>query len=335
MFGRSAEELTSAPVAQFTHPDDVAATAEYFRTAGDPDTPRQIEKRYLHKSGRAVWARVSYSVVHDANGEPSHVVSQIEDISKRRESDRALLEAFETDRAATERLRRLDRIRAEMASTVSHELRTPLTSAAGYVELLAEGDAGPLTAEQRQMLDIVARSLSRLDGIVDDVLDIAAPDSPEPRPLRRARLSTVLHSAVAAVAIQAATRGQDLIIQDELDSAEVLGDPGRLERAVVNLLTNALKFTPEDGKIIVRGTADRGRGDDQCDGHRHGHLRRGPGPHLRAPLPRRPDAAPGASGSGLGLAIVQTITTQYGGRVSVDSALGAGATFTLTLPLAE
>ena len=95
----------------------------------------------------------------------------------RRESDQALLDAFETDREANERLKQLERVRSEMASTVSHELRTPLTSAAGYVELLVEGDAGPLTDEQRDMLDTVARSLSRLDGIVDDVLGMASPAS--------------------------------------------------------------------------------------------------------------------------------------------------------------
>ena len=128
----------------------------------------------------------------------------------RRESDQALLDAFETDREANERLKQLERVRSEMASTVSHELRTPLTSAAGYVELLAEGDAGPLTAEQRDMLDTVARSLSRLDGIVDDVLGMASPGQHGPVDPGSADLEAVLQSAVDAVALQAMTRGQDL-----------------------------------------------------------------------------------------------------------------------------
>ena len=145
-----------------------------------------------------------------------NLVTQIEDLGVRRESDQALLDAFETDREANERLKQLERVRSEMASTVSHELRTPLTSAAGYVELLVEGDAGPLTAEQRDMLDTVARSLSRLDGIVDDVLGMASPGQHGPVDPGSADLESVLQSAVDAVALQAMTRGQDLIVDNEL-----------------------------------------------------------------------------------------------------------------------
>ena len=265
---------------------------------------------------------------------PRHLVSQIEDMSLRLESDQALLDAFETDLRATEQMNRLDRVRADMASTVSHELRTPLTSAAGYVELLIEGDAGPLTTEQRTMLDTVARSLTRLDAIVDDVLSMASVDGPEPTVVEVvADLSAVLHAALAVVSLQAATRGQDLITHDELDAAKIAADPGRIERVLVNLLTNAMKFSGDDGTITVTATkdatsatitiADNGIGISAED------------------QPRiferfyRADASiePTTPGTGLGLAIVHAVTTQYGGTITVDSELGKGSTFTLVLPL--
>ena len=333
LFGRTADELTSMKVVELTHPDDRELTQTRFEHALDEDMPHRIEKRYLHKSGRTIWASVSYSVVNDDQGRPLQLVTQIEDLGARRESDQALLDAFETDREANERLRELERIRSEMASTVSHELRTPLTSAAGYVELLAEGDAGPLTGEQRDMLDTVARSLSRLDGIVDDVLGMASPGQHGPVDPGSADLEVVLLSAVDSVALQAATRGQDLICHNELCAAAVAGNAGRLERAIVNLLTNAVKFTPEDGTITVTGrrtggealieVRDSGVGISPADQDRIFER------FYRASSTI--DSVP--SGTGLGLAIAQTIATQYGGKLTVDSELGQGATFTLTLPL--
>ncbi|MGH8862491.1 MAG: ATP-binding protein [Jatrophihabitantaceae bacterium] len=333
LFGRSARELTSMKIAELTHPDDLARSGRLSETVTEPDAPHRVEKRYLHKSGRTIWASVSYSVVNDEHGKPSHLVSQIEDLGARRESDQALLDAFETDREANERLRQVERIRTDLASTVSHELRTPLTSAAGYVELLVEGDAGPLTVEQRDMLDTVARSLTRLDGIVDDVLGMAMPGQQSSLDIGSADLGAVLQSAIASVTLQAATRGQDLRVTNDLDGATVAGNSGRLERAVVNLLTNALKFTPVDGTVTVTGR--RGGGDATIEVTDTGiGIAAEDQPRIFERFYRAGTATDSTvSGAGLGLAIAQTITTQYGGRLTVDSEPDSGSTFTLTLPL--
>ena len=333
MFGRTAEELTSVKVAELTHPDDRDMTWVMFDRATDPDAPHRIEKRYLHKSGRTIWASVSYSVITDEHGTPTHLVSQIEDISDRRESDQVLLDAFETDREANERLKQLERIRSEMASTVSHELRTPLTSAAGYVELLVEGDAGPLTPEQRDMLDTVARSLTRLDGIVDDVLGMASPSHPGPLDPGSADLDAVLRSAVASVAVQAATRGQDLRTSNELAGTIVAGNASRLERVIVNLLTNAVKFTPVDGVITVVGRRHGGEATITVTDDGIGIAPEDQDRIFERFYRAAPTVNSTASGTGLGLAIAQTITTQYGGKLTVSSAPGEGSTFTLTLPV--
>ena len=316
MFGRTAEELTSIPIAELTHPDDLDLTEPCLRAVHEQGAPQRIQKRYLHKSGRTIWVTVSFSVVHDERGEPAHFISQIEDISARLESDKALLDAFETDLAATERMNKLVKMRAEMTSTVSHELRTPLTSAAGYVELLAEGDAGPLTAEQRMMLDTVSRSLARLDGIVDDVLSMANDEDPKPvLDDLVTDLSLVLQAALETLSLQAASHGLDIIVQDDLDGAEVAADPGRIERVLVNLLTNAVKFTGDDGVITVTAarTADRATIAIADNGI-------GIAKEEQARIFERfyrADNGPDQKtiGTGLGLAIVHAITTQYGGTI--------------------
>jgi PAS domain S-box-containing protein len=332
MFGRTAQELTSAPVSEFTHPHDLERTQIAFDFAVRDGAAGRVEKRYLHKSGRTVWAVVSYAVVYDDDGKPSHTISQIEDVSARRESEQALLEAYEADRAASERLAQLERMRAEMASTVSHELRTPLTSAAGYVELLSEGDAGPLNDDQRRMLGVVSRSLTRLNRIVDDVLSIA--DTAHAKSVATADAGQVVRAAMESASMQAALRGQDLIATNDVDGVIVTGDAGRLERVFVNLLSNALKFSSEDA--VVRLSAQRnGSGvsiavTDNGIGISQENQARIFERFFRVRDNGHTESAPG---SGLGLSIVHSIITQYGGTIDVDSELGKGSTFTVTLPV--
>jgi PAS domain S-box-containing protein len=337
MFGRSAAELTGSPVSEFTHPHDLERTQIAFDFAVRDGSAGRVEKRYLHKSGRTVWAVVSYAVVFDDDGKPSHTISQIEDVSARRESEQALLDAYEADRAASERLVQLERMRAEMASTVSHELRTPLTSAAGYVELLSEGDAGSLNDDQRRMLGVVSRSLTRLNHIVDDVLSIADTDNAHAAKLiATADAGQVVRAAVEATAMQAAMRGQDLIATNEVDGVVVTGDPGRLERVFVNLLSNALKFSNEDGVVrlsaqqegpaVSIAVIDNGIGISEENKERIFER------FFRVRDRSEPEPVPG---SGLGLSIVHSIVTQYGGTIDVDSELGKGSTFTVTLPVSN
>jgi PAS domain S-box-containing protein len=338
MFGRTAEELTGQPVHAFTHPDDVDRTDAAFEFAVREGVPGRVEKRYLHKSGRTIWAIVSYAVVVDDKGRPSHTISQIEDVSARRESEQALLEAYEADRAATERLAQLERMRAEMASTVSHELRTPLTSASGYVELLSEGDAGPLNDDQRRMLGVVSRSLTRLNRIVDDVLSIADTEQRQAaHPVATADAGQVVRAAVETVRMQAALRGQDLVTHNDVNDVVVIGDADRLERVFVNLLSNALKFSDEDG--VVRVSAQRTGPDvsiaiiDNGVGISEENQERIFERFFR--VHDNGDGQAAAAGSGLGLSIVHSIVTQCGGSIDVASELGKGSTFTVTLPVSS
>jgi two-component system sensor histidine kinase BaeS len=162
---------------------------------------------------------------------------------------------------------------------------------------------------------------------------MASPGQHGPVDPGSADLEAVLQSAVDAVALQAMTRGQDLNVANELTGAIVAANALRIERVIVNLLTNAVKFTPEDGTITVTGrrtggeavveVTDTGIGISAEDQVR-----------IFERFYRAADAQDSApTGTGLGLAIAQTITTQYGGKLAVESEVGDGTTFTLTLPL--
>ena len=144
--GRDPAEIAGQLVADLTYPDDRNIVDEH-----PVDDTWHVRKRFLHSSGRLVWVKLFHSVVRDADGRALYLINHAEDITTFKESERALFEALERQRAATEGLRGIDRIRTEVVSTISHELRTPLTSIGGYLEMLSDGDAG--SAERRAATD--------------------------------------------------------------------------------------------------------------------------------------------------------------------------------------
>jgi PAS domain S-box-containing protein len=336
-FGRSAEDLTSISALDLTHPDDRASTAETFAKAADPDASHRIQKRYLHSSGRTIWTEASFSVVRGDRGEPLHLVTAMENIGARRDSDHALLDALETERAATERMRELDNVRNELMSGVAHDLRTPLTAAAGFAELLNDETVGPLNAEQHTIMDTISRSLTRLGGMVDELIATSRRDRDRARrsPWSEVDVDALVTDAIEAASLIAHSKSLTVRTTRSAVGTRVLGDAIRLDRALVNLLGNAAKFTPDggvvavnissaDGEVVIR-IADTGIGIPLQDQAR-----------IFERFYRSSDVVGKAiGGTGLGLAIVREIITQHGGAVSVDSEPGHGATFTVTLPLAR
>jgi signal transduction histidine kinase len=219
----------------------------------------------------------------------------------------------------------------ELVGLVSHELRTPLTSILGYLELLLDQEAGPLTEEQHELMLVVRRNAERLQRSVDDML-VAAEAGRGRLEVHRepVDLSALVRDRVDAHRGEAARAGVAL----ELDDAEAAlsGDRRCLAQLVDNLLSNALKFTPAGGRVTVRvgaragrariEVADTGVGISPAEqGHLFDRFSRGAGAE-RAHLP----------GAGLGLAIVRIVAEGHDGAVRVDSREGHGATFQVDLP---
>jgi hypothetical protein len=333
MFGRTAEEFAAAPLEAWTFRDDIAVLRAWFARAAHEGTTQRLEKRFLHASRRIIWASVSFSLVRDDESRPLHLIAQIEDISARRESDQALLDALQSERVAAAQMRELDTIRTRVLSNAAHDLRTPLTSASGFTELVLDGSAGAVTGEQRQMLETIARGIDRMSGIVDELMSTSRRHA-DPSPITRLPfdLGAVLTGAAQAMSIISSSAGQTFVVDSELDGVVVDGDAGRLDRALSNLIGNAVKFTPSDGTVRVIGrldgpqavveVEDSGIGISPQDQER-----------IFERYYRADDANGRAiSGSGLGLAIVKEIVAQHDGTISVHSEPGNGARFTVTLP---
>ncbi|MEU4219288.1 HAMP domain-containing sensor histidine kinase [Actinoplanes sp. NPDC026623] len=223
-----------------------------------------------------------------------------------------------------------DERQAALVATVTHELRTPLTNILGYAETLAAGDGGELSPAQQRGVDAILRNARRLHDTVSNLLLL---DHATGRAGARVRvdLSTVAEALHAEFEPRA--RGRAVALSGEAEQAWVDGDPGQLERALRNLLDNALKFT-DRGEVGYRLCAE-GAGavftvTDTGIGIPEGDLAA-----LFTPFHRAANAIErAAQGSGLGLAITRGIVTEHGGTVAAASRLGHGSTFTVTLPLA-
>jgi PAS domain S-box-containing protein len=257
----------------------------------------------------------------------------LHDIRDRHRVEEALREAYEAERATADRLRLLDEAKDEFVATVSHELRTPLTSLSGYLELLLDGDAGPVPVHQQLMLQTMARNAGRLRALIEDLLLINQMRAGSLRlELEPTSLPAVLNRALRSVSSLAEARDQRIEVRLEPAIDAVPADPGHLERAIRALLSNAIKFSPEGGVVLVAGR----RG---VDGVELSVTDRGVGiaaddlPRLFERFYRTGHAmAEAVQGAGLGLTIARRIIEEHGGSIAVASQPGEGSTFTVVLP---
>ena len=229
-------------------------------------------------------------------------------------------------------LKKLLRLRSEFVANVSHELKTPLTSIKGYAETLAE--AGEIPPNARHFLDIIHKQASRLELLVEDLLRLSTIESKDSKMDRTLQdLAPIVQSVLAMHKKTIEAAGHTATVDVPADLPKVCVDRHRLEQVFINLLDNAVKFTPTPGKITIRAKQEgpEVRVDVQDTGIGIGaeHLPRVFERFYRVDKAR--SSQPGSTG--LGLAIVKHIVQAHQGRVEVQSTLGNGSTFSIFLPI--
>ncbi len=223
------------------------------------------------------------------------------------------------------------RMKDQFVATVSHELRTPLAAMDGWLHILLDGEPGPLTEEQQRFLTTVKRNSDRLMRLVGDLLLIGQMDAGRfTLDVSDVDLAELVGEAVALFEGAAAEKGIDLTA-DIGARVMVAGDRLRLGQLLSNLVSNAVKFTPEGGQVRVR--AGERDGICQVEVTDSGI---GIPPGERAHLFERfyrASTATGTAGSGLGLAISKTIAEAHGGTIRIADSGGSGTRFVVEIPL--
>jgi len=231
------------------------------------------------------------------------------------------------------RLRRLEDLRRDFVANVSHELKTPITAIKGFVETLLDGAAeDPDNA--RRFLQIITRQADRLNAIIDDLLDLSRIEQEAEKgglSLARGPLRPVLEAAIQACSVSAREKSLRIALHCSAELEAQINAP-LLEQAVVNLLTNAIKYSGPEGRVVVDaarlGDKVMIKVQDWGCGIAPEHL-----PRLFERFYRVDKArSRKLGGTGLGLAIVKHIVQNHGGEVVVHSTPGEGSSFTLVLP---
>jgi PAS domain S-box-containing protein len=237
---------------------------------------------------------------------------------------------------ANAELERASRLKSEFLANMSHELRTPLNAILGLSESLLEQIGGTLTARQSRSVTTIFNSGQHLLTLINDILDLSKIDAGKLELHReRTTLEDVCQASLAFIRTQAMKKQIAVAFENDGRAATIEADPKRLKQILVNLLTNAVKFTPEGGKIGLQVSAPRDEGVihflvwDTGIGIAPDDIKRlfTAFTQIDSGLNR------GQDGTGLGLAIVARLADLHGGSVALESEPGKGSQFTVTLPL--
>ena len=338
ILGYNFAELQRMTWEEMTYPDDLAADLEQFNRvmAGKIDG-YELDKRFIHREGHTIDVSLSVKCLRQDDGAVDYFVAMIQDISDRKRAEQEL-------QRSNEELLKATRLKDEFLATMSHELRTPLNAILGMAESLQEAIYGPLHPPQIKALQTIEKSAFHLLDLINDILDVAKIEAGEihldchPTPVR-----SLCQSSLVFVQPQAEKKGLQLLLDCPPGLPDLYVDERRIRQVLINLLNNAVKFTPQGGTVTLTvslavetllteadplPTSLRLTVSDTGIGIAPEHLAQifTPFFQVESTLSRRYE------GTGLGLTLVKRIVELHGGTVSVQSTLEKGSHFSLDLP---
>ncbi len=342
LLGYRTDEVLGRPMAIFHSRAEIAAQARALGVSADftevalrlaePEMVA-VDIAFIRKDGVQRTHSLTLSEIVDERGGVTGYVSTSEDVTERVQAHDALVEALEVERRAVERLKEVDQVKESFVSAVSHELRTPITSIVGFLEMLEDGTYGDLNRQQADAVDRVNANSRRLLSLIDELLTLSRVQEDGLGLVdRELDLRSVVQTAYDVVAPSWSVRDLSVSLDLPVDPVPLVADEDMLERVVVNLVGNAVKFTPEGGRIaVVLRVEDAGAVIEVSD--------TGIGipadeqELLFTRFFRSSNAqARAIPGSGLGLSIARAIVEMHGGDVTVESRAGSGTTFRVRLP---
>jgi PAS domain S-box-containing protein len=335
LYGYTKEEIIGRHSAALHTPEDVAggvvqSLLDEVRLKG------KAEGRFerVRKNGTRFPASLAVTLRRDNEGMPVGYLAISRDITAQKVMEERIARKNREIMEQYGHLREANRLKSEFLANMSHELRTPLNAIIGFAEIMQDGRVGPLADDHKEYIGDILVSARHLLQLINDVLDLSKIEAgrmefrPEPIDLEKlvGEVRDVVRTLISRKHLQLET-----VIDAQLN--DIVIDPAKLKQVLYNYLSNAIKFTAEGGRVVVRATAEnpaffRMEVEDNGVGIKADDLRNlfVEFQQLDSPLTKR------YQGTGLGLALTRRIVEAQSGRVGVDSEPGRGSLFYAVLP---
>lgn len=325
ILGYNYEEVCSKQLVDFVCEEMTAETGLNYQLFTNNQERFEMERQFLHKDGRLVWAHLNLSLVNTTTSEASFFLAMVEDVTERKRTELKLRESKEAAEAGS-------KAKSAFLATMSHELRTPLNAIMGLSQLLQQQVVGSLNDKQHEYINCIYTSGEHLLALINDILDLSKVEADrEELMLISLSIPDIVRNVISTVLESAIIKKLQLIDNIEVGIETCVADERRLKQMLLNLLTNAIKFTQSgtvslEVKQVEHGIAfvvtDTGIGIEPSNFQSLFE----PFRQLDNQLNRQYE------GTGLGLALTRKLARLHGGDLTVESTLGVGSRFTLLLP---
>ncbi|EIJ42102.1 PAS domain S-box [Beggiatoa alba B18LD] len=333
MIGYTEMEVLGKNNVLFTHSDDIEKQLLLRQKPLNTET-QTYEKRYITKTGEIIWGSITTKLMYDEQGEVQCRLSIIVDITMRKQMEESLRQRSEELANLNIALEAAVHLKDEFLANMSHELRTPLNSILGLTESLQEGIFGVLNEKQLRYLQVINNSGQHLLSLINDILDLSKIETGLfELQFDNVSIDNICQLSLQLIRQQAHKKQLQINYYRDPKARFVYADERRIKQMLINLLTNAVKFTEKGGKIGLEVLSNIQQQTltftvwDTGIGIKHKNLDRlfKPFIQLDASLNRQYE------GTGLGLAMVSRLASLHGGSVAVESEEGKGSRFSFTL----